>query len=194
MPIPICRVPQDSEELQMALALCPIALVDVPQAGRICHDAFKAIAEQHNFPPDFPDPDVAIDLLSKLRAHPGFYGVIAEEDGRIIGSSFVDERSPIVGLGPITVDPAAQNRRAGAASAGLAAASAARTAGAISKPATRSMTVPATPGVAGQQWELAMKLLRRTETSGSPERSGPPLRVEAQFKRTEVPGCGVSEC
>jgi len=99
----------------MAVALRPIALVDVPQAGRVCHDAFKAIAEQHNFPPDFPDPDVAIDLVSKLSAHPGFYGVIAEEDGRIVGSNFVDERSPIVGLGPITVDPAAQNRGVGAA-------------------------------------------------------------------------------
>jgi len=99
----------------MAVALRPIELVDVPQAGRVCHDAFKAIAEQHNFPPDFPDPDVAIDLVSKLSAHPGFYGVVAEEDDRIVGSNFVDERSPIVGLGPITVDPAAQNRGVGAA-------------------------------------------------------------------------------
>jgi len=99
----------------MALALRPLAPADVPAAGRICHDAFKAIAAQHNFPPDFPEPDVAIDLLRRLSATRGFYGVVAEEDGRILGSNFIDERSPIIGLGPITVDPAAQNRGVGAA-------------------------------------------------------------------------------
>ena len=99
----------------MAIAVRPIEPADVPEAGRICHDAFKAIAGQHNFPPDFPEPDVAINLLSRLTANLGFYGVVAEQDGRIVGSNFVDERSPIIGLGPITVDPKAQNQGVGAA-------------------------------------------------------------------------------
>lgn len=99
----------------MALSLRPIEPADVPAAGRICYDAFKAIAGQHNFPPDFPGPEVSIGLLSRLSAHPGFYGVVAESEGRIVGSNFVDERSPIVGLGPITVDPAAQNQGVGTA-------------------------------------------------------------------------------
>jgi len=99
----------------MAISLRSIEPADVPEAGRICHDAFKAIAGQHNFPPDFPEPDVAINLLSRLTANRGFYGVVAEQDGRIVGSNFVDERSPIIGLGPITVDPAAQNQGVGAA-------------------------------------------------------------------------------
>jgi predicted N-acetyltransferase YhbS len=103
------------EELPMAIAVRPIEPADVPEAGRICHDAFKAIAGQHNFPPDFPEPDAAINLLSRLTANLGFYGVVAEQDGRIVGSNFVDERSPIIGLGPITVDPAAQNQGVGAA-------------------------------------------------------------------------------
>lgn len=42
-------------------------------------------------------------------AAPGFFGVVAEQDGRIVGSNFLDERSPIAGVGPITVDPAVQN-------------------------------------------------------------------------------------
>jgi hypothetical protein len=50
-----------------------------------------------------------------LIAHPGFYGVVAEDDGRIVGSNFLDERSMIFGLGPITVDPDAQDRRIGLA-------------------------------------------------------------------------------
>ena len=38
---------------------------------------------------------------------------MAEEAGNIVGSSFVDLRSPVAGIGPVTVDPAAQNRRIG---------------------------------------------------------------------------------
>jgi len=86
---------------------------DAPRCGVICHDAFKAIADQHNFPPDFPAPDAAIELVERLLAHPGYYAVVAEVDGRIVGSNFLDERSTIAGIGPITVDPAAQNRAVG---------------------------------------------------------------------------------
>jgi hypothetical protein len=35
--------------------------------------------------------------------------VVAEVDGRIVGSNFLDERDPIRGVGPITIDPKAQN-------------------------------------------------------------------------------------
>jgi GNAT superfamily N-acetyltransferase len=48
-----------------------------------------------------------------LFSHPGFYCVVAEADGRIVGSNCLDERSAIAGIGPITVDPSAQNRGAG---------------------------------------------------------------------------------
>ena len=86
---------------------------DVQVCGRIAYDAFKAIAEEHNFPPDFPSPEHAITVLSFLMAHRGFYKVVAELDGRIVGSNFLDERNPIAGIGPITVDPAVQNRAIG---------------------------------------------------------------------------------
>src|SRR5207253_278457 len=39
----------------------------------------------------------------------GFYCVVAEVDGRIVGSNCLDERSVIRGVGPITIDPGAQN-------------------------------------------------------------------------------------
>jgi len=82
---------------------------DANICGTICYEAFKAIADQHNFPPDFPSREVAVGLLSMLLSHPGFYAVVAEADGRIVGSNFLDERSTIVGLGPITVEPSGQN-------------------------------------------------------------------------------------
>ena len=51
--------------------------------------------------------------MSALLSHPRFYSVVAEKEGRIVGSNFLDERSCIAGLGPITVDPMGQNRGVG---------------------------------------------------------------------------------
>ena len=97
----------------MNVMLRPGTAADAERCGEICYNAFKAVAEQHNFPPDFPSQEVARGLLTRLLANPGFYSVVAEFDGMIVGSNFVDERSTIAGLGPITVDPAVQNRAVG---------------------------------------------------------------------------------
>ena len=86
---------------------------DEQMCGRILYEAFKNLAEQHNFPPDFPSPEVATGVASMLISDPGFYGVVAEEAGRIVGSNFMDERSVIFGLGPISVAPAVQNHAIG---------------------------------------------------------------------------------
>jgi len=86
---------------------------DAEICGRICYDAFKTISEAHGFAPDFPAPEVPIGLLTSMLANPKFYGVVAEIDGRVVGSNFLDERSPIAGVGPITVDPGVQNRAVG---------------------------------------------------------------------------------
>jgi predicted N-acetyltransferase YhbS len=97
----------------MAIVLRPGTAADAPVCGNICYEAFKAIGTEHNFPPDFPSPEVASGLLSKLLAHPRFYSVVAEDEGRIVGSNFLDERSSIAGVGPISVDPTGQNRGVG---------------------------------------------------------------------------------
>ncbi|HJT81315.1 MAG TPA: GNAT family N-acetyltransferase [Chthoniobacterales bacterium] len=86
---------------------------DAPECGTICYNAFKTISEAHSFPPDFPAPEIAAGLLKWMLEHPAFYSVIAEVDGRIVGSNFLDERNPIAGVGPITVDPSVQNRAVG---------------------------------------------------------------------------------
>src|SRR5215472_11057601 len=99
----------------MSLRLRPIEAGDVSAAGKICYEAFAAIASEHNFPPDFPDAAAATGLIGHLAKRTGVYGVVAELNGKIVGSNFVDERSAIIGLGPITVDPEAQNRGIGAA-------------------------------------------------------------------------------
>ena len=86
---------------------------DAEICGRICYNAFKAISEAHGFAPDFPVPEVAIAVLTSLLENPKFYSVVAEIDGRIVGSNFLDERNSIAGVGPITVDPTVQNRAIG---------------------------------------------------------------------------------
>ena len=73
----------------------------------------RLVAAQHDFPPDFPSVEVATSTTSLLTSHPGFYGLVAEQDGRIIGSSFADMRSPIAGFGPISVDPAMHSQGIG---------------------------------------------------------------------------------
>lgn len=56
---------------------------------------------------------MAIGLLTMMFTHPKFYCVVAEQNGRAIGSNCLDERGPISGVGPITVDPAVQNAGVG---------------------------------------------------------------------------------
>ena len=82
---------------------------DAEECGSICYGAFKAIAEQHNFPPDFPSSEVASELLASILARNDVYSVVAEADGQVVGSNFLWENGPIAGVGPITIDPAAQN-------------------------------------------------------------------------------------
>jgi len=86
---------------------------DAGECGRICHAAFAQINLKHGFPPDFPNAEVATAVLSTLFKHPGFYCVVAEADGKLIGSNCLDERTPIAGVGPITVDPETQNKSVG---------------------------------------------------------------------------------
>ena len=97
----------------MSIVLRPGTTADAAACGTICYEAFKAIGTAHNFPPDFPSPQVSSGLMSVLLAHPRFYSVVAESEGRIVGSNFLDERSSIAGVGPITVDPTGQNRGIG---------------------------------------------------------------------------------
>ena len=99
--------------LDTSIELRPPTADDVEELGRICFEAFRAIAERHNFPPDFPSPEIAATVLSALISHPNIYGVVAEKEGKLLGSNFLDERSQIAGVGPITVDPDSQNAGVG---------------------------------------------------------------------------------
>lgn len=100
----------------------PGRIEDADKVGKIIFEAFSAVADKHNFPPDFPSVDVARGLASSLLSNPRFYSIIAEDNtsngsedkDSIVGSNFLDERSNIVaGVGPLTIDPKYQDKGTG---------------------------------------------------------------------------------
>jgi predicted N-acetyltransferase YhbS len=97
----------------MSLLLRPATPSDAAVAGKICHDAFKTIAEHHGFPPDFPSPEVAVGLIDHLISRADVHSVIAEAGGRVVGSNFLWEDDNVAGVGPITVEPGQQNAAVG---------------------------------------------------------------------------------
>jgi predicted N-acetyltransferase YhbS len=86
---------------------------DAETCGQICYRAFKSVSDQHNFPPDFPDVAAAVGLMNFLLSRSDIYSVVAEVDGQVVGSNFLWEYPMIAGIGPITIDPTAQNAAAG---------------------------------------------------------------------------------
>jgi predicted N-acetyltransferase YhbS len=86
---------------------------DAECSGMICYEAFRVIAEEHHFPPDLPSAEVASGVLSSLLARADVYSVVAEIDGRLVGSNFLWKNGSIAGVGPITVDPKVQNGQIG---------------------------------------------------------------------------------
>lgn len=96
-----------------AVTLRKAVPADIPECGRILYEAFATLATKHGFPPDFPTVAVATGCMRGLVTNPGFHGVVAERDGRIIGSAFLDERSTIAAIGPVSVDPTAQDSKVG---------------------------------------------------------------------------------
>ena len=97
----------------MNLILRPGNAADANACGEICYKAFKSIADQHNFPPDFPNPETAIGLMNYIFSDAGTYSVVAESEGQIVGSNFLWEDIFIAGVGPITIDPGIQNTSVG---------------------------------------------------------------------------------
>jgi len=98
-----------SRKSQPEVVVRTAAPADGPACGQICYDAFSTISAAHGFPCDFPGPEATTGLLSMMFASPGFCCVVAESGGRIIGSNALDERSVVRGVGPIAIDPGAQN-------------------------------------------------------------------------------------
>lgn len=99
----------------MTLHLRAAVAADAPILGDICYRAFYTLATAHGFAPDFPNAEAASGMMTRLVVHKGFFSVVAEIDGKVVGSNFLDARGLISAVGPITVDPTVQNDGVGRA-------------------------------------------------------------------------------
>ena len=63
----------------MSVCLRRGKVADAPTLGEICYSAFKAIAEAHNFPPDFPNAAAAAALLAGYINHERIFDVVGEK-------------------------------------------------------------------------------------------------------------------
>jgi predicted N-acetyltransferase YhbS len=89
----------------VAVEIRPATPEDAEQCGSVCYSAFTWISELRRFPPDFPTVAYAQAVIAHLIESPSVYGVVAEGEGRIVGSNFLDERDAIRGVGPVSVHP-----------------------------------------------------------------------------------------
>jgi predicted N-acetyltransferase YhbS len=88
---------------------------DAGACARIMWDAFETFANAHNFPVEPGTPEFTDFQMRAMLSTDGIVGLVAERDGDFLGSALQDERGAIVGVGPVSVDPAARDGRVGRA-------------------------------------------------------------------------------
>jgi predicted N-acetyltransferase YhbS len=98
-----------------AVQIRPATVADHDRCASVFFDAFESIATRHNFPIEPQSREFTDFQTNKLLTTDGITGVVAVAGGQVVGSAFADERGPIVGIGPVTVDPAAQDAGIGRA-------------------------------------------------------------------------------
>src|SRR5207245_10560426 len=72
--------------------------------------AFYRVAVTHGLPPGIGTPAESRGYIRHLLTIDPLGGTVAEEDGEVLGLSWVHPRGPVATIGPIAVDPRAQGR------------------------------------------------------------------------------------
>ncbi|MBV8989504.1 MAG: hypothetical protein JO372_13180, partial [Solirubrobacterales bacterium] len=78
---------------------------DGERLAEIFYQAFESIAQAHGFPVEPPSREFTYFRVLEMLTSDGYAGFVVEHDGELLGSAFIDERSLIAGVGPVTVDP-----------------------------------------------------------------------------------------
>lgn len=97
---------------RMSLTLRPAKQEEAGKLSKICFDAFEEVGNRYGVPNDIPDQHTSDQLFEFLLGAPLFRSVVAEQDGRLIGSAFLS-LGEIGGIGPVTVATDVQNVSAG---------------------------------------------------------------------------------
>jgi GNAT superfamily N-acetyltransferase len=94
----------------MSLMIRPIEQNDVEICGKIGYEAHKTISFAHGYPSEQPSEEFGIGLIRRLLGNPNSWGVLAERQGKTLGSIFLHKfpPSPVAVIGPLTVHPSAE--------------------------------------------------------------------------------------
>jgi len=94
----------------MSLRIRPIEQNDAEICGKIGYEAHKTISSAHGYPSELPSEEFGIALIRRLLSNPNSWGVLAERQGKMLGSIFLHKfpPSPVAVIGPLTVHPSAE--------------------------------------------------------------------------------------
>ena len=94
----------------MSLIIRPIEQNDAETCGKIGYEAHKTISSAHGYPSEQPSEEFGIGLIRRLLDNPNSWGVLAERQGKTLGSIFLHKfpPSPVVVIGPLTVHPSSE--------------------------------------------------------------------------------------
>jgi GNAT superfamily N-acetyltransferase len=94
----------------MSLMIRPIEQNDAESCGKIGYQAHKTISSAHGYPSEQPSEEFGIGLIRRLLGNPNSWGVLAERQGKTLGSIFLHRflPSPVAVVGPLTVHPSAE--------------------------------------------------------------------------------------
>ena len=87
----------------MSLTLTSVLPEHAAEVGDMVYEAFRDVAERHNFEPSFPSPAFAQLVVRMLARVEGWESYLLVEDGRPVACNFGDERDEVIGVGPVAV-------------------------------------------------------------------------------------------
>src|SRR5579884_1424762 len=96
-----------------AVRVRPAEERDLDRAGDVNFLAFYDLALRHGQPPTVAAPADGRGYLRYLAGVDPLGGLVAEEDGEIVGVAWVHVRGPVTTIGPLAVHPQAQGRGVG---------------------------------------------------------------------------------
>jgi ribosomal protein S18 acetylase RimI-like enzyme len=94
-------------------AVRPMIREDFPRVAVIFREAFNELYARRGFGQVVPDASVGIAIAAAYQTLDPEGCLVATSRGEIVGSGFLHPRGRTAGIGPVTVDPAAQGRGAG---------------------------------------------------------------------------------
>lgn len=87
----------------MTLTLTTMVPEQAEAVGTLVYEAFKDIAERHNFEPAFSTPQLAQAIVRLLAQTEGYESYLLVDGERAVACNFGDERDEVVGVGPVAV-------------------------------------------------------------------------------------------